>query len=420
MNNKTKDVLPLMITLFWAFISVDELLCGYYRARYFRLFFLLVIMLYIMIYYNGKRFQKDHLAMAWGITIIPTLYSIAFNVNITNIEYLVVYSFSIIMLFAKINSLNTLEKMFKIIEVIGLFHAAGIVLEKIFPALFAKYIYTRYPAEMFGRLTHAYYMTGFQREVAFVSAYIIAALGVCIYYNKSDLINRFKIVFLIIALMLTNKRAFTLFPVMAIIIEYSIWHKLRINKKLITSCAGMIIVVVISCIVFKDKIEQMSIVQRITSTMQAAEKGEDVMTGRGVLWDASFQLFLQKPVLGIGWRKTEDLIRLIVYSRIPLSTHNIYIQLLTETGAVGIIIYMRAFLNTLKLSIKYDLNPYNTNSDYDFTGIVRYSLFYQLFFFLYGITGVNYVDRPFFVMLIISIFFVINAKRITSQTKVDI
>lgn len=420
MNNKTKDVLPLLITLFWAFISVDELLCGYYRARYFRLFFLIVILLYIAIYYKGERFSKDHLAIAWGITIIPTLYSIAFNVNITNIEYLVVYSFSIILLFAKLNSLNVFEKMFKIIETIGLFHAFGIILEKLFPALFAKYIYTRYPEEMFGRLTHAYYMTGFQREVAFVSAYIIAALGVCIYYNKSSRTNRFKITFLIIALILTNKRAFTIFPVMAFAIEYSIWHRLRINKKMITSCVGVLIVVVICCIVFKDKIEQMSIIQRMTATLEAAEEGEDVMTGRGVLWEASFQLFLQKPILGIGWRKTEDLIRLIVYSSIPLSSHNIYIQLLTETGLVGIVIYLRAFINTLKHSIQCDLNPCTTNDNFDTIGIIRYSLYYQLFFFLYGITGVNYVDRPYLVMLIISVFFLINAKKISSQTKVDI
>lgn len=40
-----KHKLPIIIAFFWAFISVAELLCGYHNARYYRLLFLLLILL---------------------------------------------------------------------------------------------------------------------------------------------------------------------------------------------------------------------------------------------------------------------------------------------------------------------------------------------------------------------------------------
>ena len=91
----------------------------------------------------------------------------------------------------------------------------------------------------------------------------------------------------------------------------------------------------------------MAIVQRFLESLTALSDGEDELTGRDVLWQASWILFLRKPIFGIGWSNTETYIRHIVYSSVSLSTHNIYLQLLTETGIVGALFFGNAFLQTI-------------------------------------------------------------------------
>lgn len=87
MKINLKDKLPIIIAFFWAFISVAELLCGYHNARYYRLLFLLLILLLYAHYFLNHRIRLKKLSLSWILTIIPIIYSIALFPDITNLEY---------------------------------------------------------------------------------------------------------------------------------------------------------------------------------------------------------------------------------------------------------------------------------------------------------------------------------------------
>ncbi len=69
--------------------------------------------------------------------------------------------------------------------------------------------------------------------------------------------------------------------------------------------------------------------------------GEIEKTGAGrlLLWDTAWKLFTQSPIFGVGWGNFEQIYGYYIHvSWIPpgvLWVHNLYLQLLSETGLVG-------------------------------------------------------------------------------------
>jgi len=420
----SSDHIVILLIFYWAVVSFFELIT-YSNARYLRLSFLFVIFIEYFAYFVKNRIDKQRLTRIWLLSIPVVIYSVFFNFDITNAEYLITYIFAVLLLALKLKTPEkTINKCCNIVLVAGVIQAAGVIGELLFQNLFNTYIYTRYPAEMYARLSNHIYYTGFQREVAVVSAYIIAGLGVSLFICQKNYKSKLISIFLLIALVVTNKRAYIIFPVMAIVIEllwmnYSagkIWAKRTTFPKYII----MISMSVLLIFVFWNSIYNIPIVQRIGQTITAFVSGEDATTGRGVLWLASWQLFLQKPILGIGWRNTERYIRLIVYSSVELSTHNVYLQLLTETGIVGGIIFLIAFVYSVYIisrvykNIKQKKLMKNRNVCY-----YRFSTYYQIFFLLYCITGVNMQDKTYMIIYFFSIFIFKYRTLIESHNQID-
>lgn len=77
-------------------------------------------------------------------------------------------------------------------------------------------------------------------------------------------------------------------------------------------------------------------------------------TGRLAIWQVSWQMYLQNPILGIGWRMAEYSMTLQDFEKSrsdiiwnfddgrfrPRVTHNIYLQTLLELGIIGFAIYI--------------------------------------------------------------------------------
>ena len=77
-------------------------------------------------------------------------------------------------------------------------------------------------------------------------------------------------------------------------------------------------------------------------------------TGRVAIWQVSWQMYLEHPILGIGWRMAEYSMKLQDFEKSraditwnfdngrfrPRVTHNIYLQTLLELGIIGFALYM--------------------------------------------------------------------------------
>ena len=103
--------------------------------------------------------------------------------------------------------------------------------------------------------------------------------------------------------------------------------------------------------------------------------------GRSQLYEQALVYFRQHPLFGIGWANFKSL-----YSFRGTHVHCIYLQLLCETGLAGTAIFVIFFVSRLVVSarsIKTTINDVLTIKN----GWMKFSLFIQLYFLLYGITG---------------------------------
>lgn len=127
---------------------------------------------------------------------------------------------------------------------------------------------------------------------------------------------------------------------------------------------------------------------RLIDTIYLLLKSHDLEQVFGIRWSMyqkALQLFGQRKLLGIGW------FQYMYYDVNQDATHNIYLQLLCETGIVGFLLFMipilTVFTNTLKLIYRaYDDNMIK---------YLRISLYMQTFFLVYGITGNPLYDHNF-------------------------
>jgi O-antigen ligase len=74
--------------------------------------------------------------------------------------------------------------------------------------------------------------------------------------------------------------------------------------------------------------------------------------GRTAIWFVSWQIYLDHPVIGIGWRMAEYVMNIEHFERAPQDitwdnrgfrprvTHNIYLQTLLELGIIGLVLFM--------------------------------------------------------------------------------
>ena len=115
-------------------------------------------------------------------------------------------------------------------------------------------------------------------------------------------------------------------------------------------------------------------------------------------------MFGRHSLVGIGWGQYVN------QGGWFWNIHNIYIQLLVETGIIGFIIYCGWFLfhlvRTWSMYSKMRVNPEDyMNKDYC---LMNFSLAMQIFFLLYGFTGNPLYDREMFVPYFIACAISVN------------
>ena len=208
--------------------------------------------------------------------------------------------------------------------------------------------------------------------------------------------------------MLSGKRAHILFGAISIIITgiFSVNNKRVVKNalKLFISTICIIIILIVLNITMDFSNLQSPLVNFLNEleyTIDGFLKGEDITSGRTILYAHSWKLFNENIIFGIGWREfMKNSLGLIssFTSGQGSHPHNIYLQLLTETGLVGFLFFMMPVLYLYSktyrllrtLSMKINLHKWKN--------AVQFSFFSQTFFLLYGLTGNLLTDYNFLLM----------------------
>jgi O-antigen ligase len=195
----------------------------------------------------------------------------------------------------------------------------------------------------------------------------------------------FTTMFFAICLVLTGKRAHLLFGVIAFCVSYIMIYnrgnfRIRFQRIIKFFIAfSLVFIVALNIPAFQVTFQRFMRQQVV----------EGMMIGRvNSKWIPALELFKENPLFGCGWQQFGYLHP--TYNsgdEIARNVHNIYIQLLCETGIVGFLLIIGIMVITFIMTLRKvtELRKQKIYSD-EFL-FLSFSFSYQLFFLLYGITG---------------------------------
>lgn len=200
-----------------------------------------------------------------------------------------------------------------------------------------------------------------------------------------------------IALFLTTKRAHILFSVAAILIMYYIANRSNKTKKFLRIIIIGIVVAVILAMVLELSPDASFTFERFQKT------GEDGASRyRMKMWQYAINGFFRSPIIGNGWYAFSYDQGIAWADGASSGCHNIYFQLLFETGIIGFIIAVTAIMWSLVATVKNLFLIKNSDADNKYFMAQATSFAIQMFFVLYGMTG-NMLFDPMFMFYIIAV-----------------
>ena len=194
------------------------------------------------------------------------------------------------------------------------------------------------------------------------------------------------------ALFLTAKRSGVLFGTAAIMFGYVTYKYKKIN---IVKIAGLGIAVLFLFLAASRFVPPLQLI-----IDRFFELGKDTSTtNRLKMWKLALEMFARKPLIGNGWESFKYEYYLKLNTRQGslydyLDAHNVYLQVLAETGILGMSLFLvcigSTFLTTYRVICARD----RITGVYD-KAAALYSFMYQIYFILYCATGNCLYDITF-------------------------
>ncbi|MCH5298560.1 MAG: O-antigen ligase family protein [Ruminococcus sp.] len=348
--------------------------------------------LFFLFYGKTLRISKSKV-WAYGYAAIMCLF-ILYGYAIYPYTGLIVYCAIILLFLAGMNSDTWQRPVMNIIIVASIVYAVSTIV-LIFPgtAFYSEHIASLYPNN-YGGLVGCYKrgeyagITGhYSTNAAMMVNGLIPIVSILFVKIKTKESEKLKAtiviaVLLFCVLILTGKRAHFLFVLCAVLVGWFFYQSNEKNRFLK-------ILLIIGGLLFLGLIAYAAIpaVNNLISRFSNMSDDTSVLTRYG-LWEAALKGFSERPIFGNGWTHFANSIGpSIGYTAGPV--HNIYVQLLCETGVVGTAVFVSFFVFMLILTVrqvrfiahhKREV-PRNTQI------LLLFSLLYQTYFLIYGMTG---------------------------------
>lgn len=135
----------------------------------------------------------------------------------------------------------------------------------------------------------------------------------------------------------------------------------------------------------------------IVSKFLKLASSDTTLSGRIPLYYAALRGFIAHPWSGIGWGHFKEFSLGVLSQTKDFETHNVYLQILCEAGIFGLITFLYAVFSTLlKTVAKYRESIQGNNKE--LVSVYGFSLFQQLLFITYGLSGNPLYDYNFMLM----------------------
>lgn len=297
---------------------------------------------------TDSTFSINNMTCAWIPAIIAMFSSYFLHSTKKVSAEMDILILFIAMVFCIFSFYDKLEYMLcmKVIVFISAIHSFGVIIQQFLPSLY-QVLVKFLPDTMQSIVLQSKY-NGFTTNPGFAAAFIcaglIALITILVNDRKITFWNRCLLILMIAALLFTNKRAHPVFLGIALLLCWllPVHNDSRINKywKIFLTIVGIIVFF----FAFKDFLVRIPFVSSIVQTIDGLMLGTDVTSSRSDLSSWAWSLFKDNPVFGIGWGDYRSTIIGTITHATELDTHNIYLQLLCETGIVGFVCFVVPFV----------------------------------------------------------------------------
>lgn len=401
------------ISLFTIYILTSSLYIAIFESLTIQIIILTGIFSILLI--NKVSKKKKYIINASDVFFIFAIFAVLASLHssqfiVREIAGPLMFSLGIMISFLIRGDISNYNHSIKLIKWVGFFYALSVIFSYFFPSLYSIVFLSRLNpvfAENILKLMDEGYYVGFTSQVAYTAGYIIFAIGVIlcswiIIEKEERKKGVFLLIILIIGLLFTQKRAHLLFMLVTLFfvyIQYSSYGIEKIIKTVKIFFSTLFLISLIIIMVMFTNLGQ-TLFFRIILTFQDFIAGEDITSNRTPLYLHAWELFLQHPLFGIGWGNFSKTVVGTVTVHTEMQVHNVYLQLLSETGLIGTTFILLPFLLTYIYTIKMTYFMSNNKGNYSFSWkfAVLYSLYIQTFLLLYGFTGNSLYDNSFLMM----------------------
>jgi|GEM_PF-2815551 len=209
-----------------------------------------------------------------------------------------------------------------------------------------------------------------------------------ILYGKNN--DMFKSGIYMIAILFTGKRALALIPVVIIFTSLLLSKRLnRFNRNIVR----FMVVATAALFVVLSIVPQADLV--VLRFLNASQTGDIWNSRTTILWPVAYAMFDKNRIFGVGLNTFNHYIQMWSFGEPTLSVweyhaHNIYIQLLSETGIIGFLLFITMFAVCLIKS----MHLFRKVNDKELQNMLYVSVFIQIMWLIYGVTGNTFYYTP--------------------------
>lgn len=320
-----------------------------------------------------------------------------------------VFSFALAFLFGVYVSQKNVDekKVMRLLAVSCTVLAFFILVQPVAPELVSRvnrlFSYSSSEYALMNAWTRNGWYTGLFPDRAPAAFFCSVLIGVGLYYlycnykTTGSIFQRFfGIVFALIGaygVLLTVKRGLLIGAGIAAFVSFIVYKKA--NKAPIWRiCLAAILAIFIIWIIFSN--------MEVTQVMIARFVDNDnPLTYRDVIYGNIFEKFWSSPLFGTGTASA--------FSLLGIAGHNIYLTVLMENGILGFIVFISvlgySFFSTVQLILKFGAYEYHQRIPF-----LLFSLYIQVFFLVYGMSGNPLYDNYILYFYLFSIFIVKNSE----------
>lgn len=352
---------------------------------------------------NNSRFCRN-----WGVFLF--VFAVALQVlrsyDLT-ISYVIGYLLVSILLFTGIPEKCT-DTIVRSLKMIAIIQATGIFVQILLPGIYnslMRLLVSDLTLQEVTRRVNDGYYTGFTREVSLTVLFLVTGIGlttVQFFKHRDSLSSRTKrqnilvVLFLWSALIFTGKKAQPIFCIVALLVTYLVYSDTKYKYLKISLLVGLSVVTYLFAIPILSNIPSIS---RYVSLIQNLQTNKDiaiVTSGRTEIYQAAIELWNRNRIFGIGWNNFKSAVPSTAwFSRFDV--HNVYLQVLCETGYVGAVIYYLLLAVSL-YRLLHTVSKKKITSD-----LLAFDVFYFFFFLLYSITGTCLYEYGYYIIFIVAL-----------------